>query len=90
MSTLDHDISRVLTAMHLMDTHHHTWMVAVFAIGTCTFVALIQYLSGKEHRSFWNSHQWAGPQDRLFPRTRAGIDAIRHTCEVVGKSYVAV
>jgi hypothetical protein len=87
---MDRDISRVLTAMHLMETHHHTWMVAVLIIGAYSFIALIQYLSEKEHRSFWNSHQWAGPQDRLFPKTRAGIDAIRHTCEVVGKGYVAV
>ena len=90
MSTLDHDIARVLTAMHLMNTQHHVWMVAALIIGAYTFVALIQYLSGKKHRSFWNSHQWAGPQNRLFPRTRAGIDAIRHTCEVVGKGYVTV
>jgi hypothetical protein len=90
MSTLDYDISRVLTAMHLVDTHHHTWMVAAFMIAAYTLVAWLQHLGGKDNRSFWNSHQWAGPQNRLFPRTRAGIDAIHHTCEVVGKGYVTV
>jgi hypothetical protein len=90
MSTSDHDPSHTLTAIHLMDTHYHTWMVATLILAACTFIILIRSLCDKESRKFWNSQQWAGPQNRLFPRTRAGIDAIRHTCEVVGKGYERV
>lgn len=87
MSALDHDISWILTDMHLNNTREHTLMIAALVIATYAFINIIRYLSDKGNRRFWNSHPWAGPQTRLFPKTRAGIDSIRHSCEIVGKGY---
>ena len=65
-------------------------MIATLVLIAYTFINIIQYFGGKGNHSFWKSHQWAGAQNRLFPKTRAGIDAIRHTCEVVGEGYERV
>lgn len=90
MSTIDHDITRVLTAMHLEDAQHHTLLLVFAILVAGALVSAVQYVAKSGNRSFWNSHQWAGPQNRLFAKTRAGIEGIRHTREIVGKGYERV
>ena len=90
MSTIDHDITQVLAAMHLEDAQHHTLLLVFAILVAGALVSAVQYFAKSGNRSFWNSHQWAGPQNRLFAKTRAGIDSIRHTREIVGKGYEKV
>ena len=90
MSTLDHDIGRFLTGIHPTSAPYYTWTVGVLVLVLYTCINLFRYSGDENSRSFWNAHQWAGPQNRLFPRTRAGIDSIRHSCEIVGKGYYKV
>lgn len=90
MSTIDHDITRVLATMHFEDVQHHTLLLVFAVLVAGTLVSAVQYLAQSGNRSFWNTHQWAGPQNRLFAKTRAGIDGIRHTREIVGKGYESV
>lgn len=82
-----YDIERLLASVDLHDIKHRALLLAFIVSAIYVSILLIHYLASADERKFWSSCAWAGVQNRLFPKTRAGIDAIRHTREIVEQGY---
>lgn len=75
----------------LEDSQHRTFCLAlgIFAF-YCVYLSL-QYINNSTQRKFWNSQPWVGVAGKLlFSKTRAGMEAIRHTREIVENGYQQV
>lgn len=83
-------IERLLASVDVDDNKHRALLLASIVLATYISTISIQYLIHSGERKFWNSCAWAGVQNRLFPKIRAGIDAIRHTREIVEQGYKKV
>lgn len=83
---MDYLVVRLLPGV---DVRHQCLLVLALAAVYCA-VAIADYASNADERRFWKSHPWAGLRKRLFPRTRAGLEAIRHTREIVERGFKEV
>lgn len=82
-----YDVEGLLASVDFDDNKHRALLLASIFLATYVSILSIQYLTNSGEWKFWNSCGWAGVQTRLFPKTRAGIDAIRHTREIVEQGY---
>lgn len=91
MASLAYSAKAMFSGIDLEDSQHRTFCLA---LGVFTFYCVylvIQYISHSAQRKFWNSQPWVGVAGKLlFSRTRAGIEAIRHTREIVENGYQQV
>ena len=78
--------SLLLLAQQLHSTSRVVGLAAIFAT-TYALVCFLQYILDWGNRKFWSSHAWAGVKHRVFPKTRAGLNAIRRTREIVEEGY---
>lgn len=64
-------------------------LAAVAAVSVVAW-ALAIHLFFSPHAAFWRSCSWVGLRHKLFPKARAGLDAIRNTRGLVEKGYKQV
>jgi hypothetical protein len=84
---MDHLVLRLLPDI---DVRHQYLLLVLALAAVYGVIALANYASNADERNFWKSHPWAGLRKRLFPRTRAGLEAIRHTREIVERGFKEV
>jgi len=84
---MDHQVVRRLAGV---DVKHQLLLLLLVLSAVYSIVGLINYVNNADERKFWKSHPWAGLRKRLFPRTRAGLEAIRHTREIVERGFLEV
>lgn len=90
MSLESYHIEFLLSAVPQADNKSRLLVIAaVFTIAYAS-VCSLQYILNSGHRKFWNSHAWAGVKHYAFPRTRAGLEAIRRTREIVEEGFEKV
>jgi hypothetical protein len=82
--------NRVVHLLADIDAKHQSLLLVLVLSAIYSVIALVHYVSNAGERRFWKSHPWAGIRKRLFPRTRAGLDAIRHTREIVERGFKEV
>lgn len=87
MLILGHDIGWLLLIVDVEDGRHRILILSIVPLVAYVFIRFIGYASNSGDQKFWNSHAWAGVQNQLFPRTRAGFNAIRRTREIVEEGY---
>jgi hypothetical protein len=87
MSTVNYDLRRLLSPVEI-----HDGRSPILALLVTLFIGLtyISFLSRSSDREFWNALPWAGVQNHLLPRTRAGFNAIRQTRGIVEEGYKKV
>jgi hypothetical protein len=88
MLTMDHHVVRRLANINVQ--HQCLLFVLLVLSAVYSVIALVNYVNNVDERRFWKSHPWAGLRKRLFPRTRAGLEAIRHTREIVERGFKEV
>ena len=87
MFAMDHHAIRYLVNV---DVRFQLLLFVLALSAVYIVIALINYIKSADERRFWKSHPWAGLRKRLFPRTRAGLEAIRHTREIVERGFKEV
>lgn len=91
MASLGAHTTPLLDGMDMNDTFHRTGALTLLVLAVYCVIVLINYISNSASRKFWASHPWAGVLGKhVFPKTRAGIEAIRHTREIVENCYQQV
>jgi hypothetical protein len=82
--------NRVVRLLADIDVKHRLMLLVLVLSEVYSVIALVNFVSNADQRRFWKSHPWAGLRKRLFPRTRAGLDAIRHTRDIVERGFKEV
>jgi hypothetical protein len=87
MFTMDRHVSRHFAGA---DAKHQLLLLILLLASIYSVIALVKYVRNADERKFWNSHPWAGLGKLFFPRTLAGLEAIRHTRDIVERGFKEV
>lgn len=92
MTAFTYEASQIIGDIDLQNSKHRVLSLALVATVAYCMITAFQYISNPAEKKFWASHPWAGidGSKRLFSKTRAGIEAIWHTREIVEKGYQQV
>jgi hypothetical protein len=90
MSLRASDLQSLLSSVRETDNTSLGLALAVVLLTAYGFVCFFRRIVSSDERKFWSSHAWAGVKHLIFPRTRAGLDAIRRTREIVEDGYEKV